>query len=348
MTERANFRPRTVHLSQKPNNRRPSNHFVNYPHYVITRADTAQEDILMIKYMLAAGALKAFSTNAWTRKIYRQLGNKLGNRSRNKGIPAHYIQRAHENLLKIETYGKIRDGMQLVELGTGWAHWEAVFTRLFYDVNFILFDVWDNRQFSGFHRYCSDLRRRLRTEVDRPAAQIDRAELILDQLINLNSFDEVYDLLGFKYVINDKGSLSAIDSGLIDLVISSDVLEHVHVNSIDTLMQDMFRILRSGGASSHQIVPYDHLAIYDRAVNGKNYIKYSDWAWKTFFENEVQYFNRVQQSEWIEKFSEHGFKILYEQITGRDDVSKIKISDRFSSYSNDDLESTVTHIIAVK
>ena len=36
----------------------------------------------MIKYGLAAFALKAFSLNATTRKAYRALGNTLGQRSR--------------------------------------------------------------------------------------------------------------------------------------------------------------------------------------------------------------------------------------------------------------------------
>ena len=38
---------------------------------------------------------------------------------------------------------------------------------------------------------------------------------------------------------------------------------------------------------------------YDTSVSAKNYLRYSDAVWKRWFENRVQYFNRVQRREWL-------------------------------------------------
>ena len=114
----------------------------------------------MLKYQLAAIALKAFSLNSATRKAYRWIGNRVGGKARSQWIKPSYLQRAHENLRFIEQRGAIADGMQLVELGTGWVHWESLFTRMFYDVKITLFDVWDNRQFGGFIHHAQQLRDR--------------------------------------------------------------------------------------------------------------------------------------------------------------------------------------------
>jgi len=300
----------------------------------------------MIRYALAAQALKFFSLNSATRKLYRSIGNLRGGKSRATAVKPHYIQRANSNLAYLEKYGAIGHGKVAMELGTGWVHWEALFTRLFYDVEFILFDVWDNRQFGGFKFYCSELRRRIATEVDRPREQIERAQTLLDEILTFDSFEAVYQRLGFRYVLNQTGFLDAISDNHLDLIISSDVLEHVPAKAVTELFAAMYRTLKPGGFIAHQIVPADHLLIYDKSVSGKQYLRYSDFVWRAFFENGVQYFNRIQHSEWVEKVRAQGFDILCEEITARIDVSDMKISKRFHNLPQSDLEATVTHLVA--
>jgi len=300
----------------------------------------------MLKYVLAAQALKFFSINDATKKLYRSIGNARGGNKRSTEIRSHYIQRANNNLSYLEKYGAVADGMSVMELGTGWVHWEALFTRLFYDVRFTLFDVWDNRQFPGFQFYCRELRRRLAGEVDRPADQLRRAESLLDEILTLSSFEAVYERLGFRYIINPTGSLDDIGDQTLDLIISSDVLEHVPAVAVPTLMTAMFRVLKPGGVSAHQIVPADHLLIYDGSVSGKQYLRYSDTVWRAFFQNDVQYFNRIQHSQWVDGFKQHGFEILCDEITAHIDISNIKVSERFRALPQSDLEGTVSQLLA--
>src|SRR5260370_1697746 len=112
----------------------------------------------MVKYCLTAMALKGFSCAPLTRRIYRELGNNLGEKKRvSAPMPAYYLERINRMLRIARTYGVPRDGIKLIELGTGWCHWEAITTKLFFDVHGILYDVWDNRQITALKNYVEQL-----------------------------------------------------------------------------------------------------------------------------------------------------------------------------------------------
>jgi SAM-dependent methyltransferase len=297
----------------------------------------------MLRYIAAAQALRFFSLNSVTRALYRRLGNVLGGRSRASKVDPIYIMRASENLKFAESVGAIRDGMRVMELGTGWVHWEALFTRLFYDLEIYLFDVWDNRQFAGFIHFARHLRANLRTEVDRPTDQINRAEALLDRVLTCANFDEVYALLGFKYILHEQGRLDALPEASLDLVISSDVLEHVDRDALPALVADLARVLKSNGHCVSQIVEEDHLRIYDRKVHSKNYMRYPDWVWQLFFENRVQYINRLQHSDFVALFAVN-FDIISEKIVSSAKHIPFKIAESFNRYDETDLCAGVTRL----
>jgi len=299
----------------------------------------------VIRYILAAQALRFFSINDATMGLYRKLGNWAGGKSRAKAIPPHYIGRADANLKFIESLDAIRDGMTILELGTGWAHWEALFTRLFYDVRGYIFDVWDNRQFGGFLQYAAQLRARLYDEVDRPRDQLDRAAALLDQILKCTGFEELYALLGFTYIVDGKGKLDAVPDQAIDLVISSDVLEHIPPEGLRQLLGDLKRVMKPGGICAAQIVEEDHLRIYDWAVHTKNYVRYSDFVWKMFFENRVQYINRLQHSDYVALFDGE-FEIVSEGVVASARELPFAVAPRFRNYSESDLKAGVTRIAA--
>jgi hypothetical protein len=105
----------------------------------------------MLGYMTTAAALNAFSLSPQTKQLYRWLGNTLGQRERiRRGLDMPYIGRAKKILELFEREQAIRDGDRLLEVGTGWVHWELTVLRLFYDVEITLFDVWDNRHLGAY------------------------------------------------------------------------------------------------------------------------------------------------------------------------------------------------------
>src|ERR1700694_855372 len=112
----------------------------------------------MIKYVMTAAVLKLFSATPQTRQGYRLLGNTLGQRRRIRaGLDRKYVERVKRLLQWCEQYKAINEGDQMLEIGTGWLHWESTIIRLFYDVEITLLDVWDNRQLHAYKSHYAQL-----------------------------------------------------------------------------------------------------------------------------------------------------------------------------------------------
>ena len=299
----------------------------------------------MLKYRMAAAALKLFSLNAATRRSYRMLGNVVGGRGRARAVKPWYLARADANLAFAERHGAIADGMQVMELGTGWVHWESLFTRAFYEVEAVLFDVWDNRQFEAFRFHAAELRRHLPRLTHRPAEVRAKADALLGKVVACTSFEEAYALLGWRYVIEPQGRLDALAGSSIDFAYSSDVMEHVPANTLPRLAADFSRIVKPGGFVTQQIVMADHLCLYDRSAHRKSYLRYDDATWNRWFANDVQHMNRWQHSDFVRLFREAGFAIVAEDWIEQQDASALEIAPRWRDYDRKDLDAAVTRLL---
>ncbi|HWM44759.1 MAG TPA: methyltransferase domain-containing protein [Burkholderiales bacterium] len=293
----------------------------------------------MIRYGMAALAFKTFSLNDATKQAYRWLGNRFGAKRRQNADLDVYVRRG--NLL-VELYRKHaapRPADRVLELGTGWMHWYAVYLRLFFDVRITTLDVWDNRQFAAFKSCFSRLRARMDREPVPPACRA-----ALDGVLAAQSFEQAYAALGLNHVIVPDGSLAQFPHAAFGSVFSMHVLEHVQRDAVPRLVADLHRILRPGAITIHQIGIDDHLAHYDRTASRKQYLAYSDRLWAALFENDVQYFNRLQLSDWIRAFEQAGFVVL-DTVAEKTDLRRLRISPAFSRYGHDDLACTIATLV---
>ena len=282
------------------------------------------------------------------RNVYRRLGNTVGNKRRSSGaMPAYYPERVRWMLRLQKQNHIVNDGDRIIELGTGWLHWEALTLRLFYDVNAVLFDVWDNRQLGGLKNYLRQLGPLLNEGFGMSSAEVRRAQLLIDEILKVESFDELYELLGFEYVVESSGSLRQFQSNSFQLVVSGGVLEHVKREALSTLIGETQRILKPGGWAVHSIDTADHLEHYDRTVSPKKYLSFSEEIWKRLFENQVQYINRTQRGEWLEMFKANGFELIEEEAR-RVDISSLRLADRYVQMDKGDLECTFLRLALVK
>lgn len=298
----------------------------------------------MLKYLLVAAGLKLFSASPQTRSLYRVLGNTWGARRRLKrGLLAEYIERARYTLELCQHYG-VSDGDRLLEIGTGWVHWESTIIRLCYDVEMTMFDVWDNRQFTAYQYYCQQFAGLVDQTLGLDGARSARAHQVLQAIGQARGFDEVYNLLGFRYVVDGSGRLDQLPDATFAALLSCNVLEHAQRALLPALTQDFYRVLQPGGYSFHKIDIGDHLSYYDRSVSKKHYLHYSDQTWQRYLENEVQYFNRVQRPEWLTLFQSAGFALVDEEIiSNRIDTSRI--SPAYRHLSPQDLACVATRLV---
>lgn len=289
----------------------------------------------MLKYYLVAAALKAASLNQTTKKFYRAIGNTLGQKKRqDRPIQPYYFERVKRNVTLTRNFGMFQGG-KMLEVGTGWMHWEAVTTRLFFDFEATLYDVWDNRQFAAMRRYLRGLRAALATGELQLEENPGQAIAMIDEICAFEDFQQVYARLGFEYVMDPMGELASLPDDTYDVVISAGVLEHVGRESAPRIIRAMSRVLKPGGYCIHSINITDHLYLYDRTASPKQYLSYSEAQWKRLFENEVQYINRIQRPEWFQIFSGFGFELVQESSDFRD-IGAIPIAPQFAGLAEKD------------
>ncbi|MDP9205200.1 MAG: methyltransferase domain-containing protein, partial [Gemmatimonadota bacterium] len=258
-----------------------------------------------------------------------------------------YLTRARRVLELCREHHLLRDGGNVLEIGTGWVHWEATVLRLFYDVNATLIDVWDNRQFSAYKHYLAQLGRYIDSDLGVSRVQSRRARSELARLLRAQSFDEAYELLGFQYVVDEEGALQCLADESFDFIVSCAVLEHVKLGILPTFMKNMARVLKPGGYSFHTIDIGDHLAYLDSSSHQKQYLAYSERVWKSLFENQVQYFNRVQRSEWIALFEDNRLELMsFDEASTT--LTGLRIAPQFQRFSASDLACTSLRVIHEK
>jgi SAM-dependent methyltransferase len=294
----------------------------------------------MIKYTATAFALKGFSLCGPTRSLYRFLGNAVGGRDRaHSKMPVYYIERVQRMLDLAKRFNLLRDGTRMVELGTGWMHWEALTTRLFFDIQADLYELWDNRQLDALKSYLKQLLNNLDQLTSITPAERTRATALAAKILEVPDFDTLYKLLGFRYVLEPEGMLAKLSSDSYDLAVSGGVFEHLPREGVPEYIRQTYRVLKPGSYAIHSINTTDHLHLYDRTASAKNYLRYSDRKWRLLFENQLQYINRLQRCEWMDIFERAGFVCL-EEISSRCDLSDITIHQQYRHIDKLSLETT--------
>ena len=272
----------------------------------------------MTRYRLVAACFRFFSGGPLRLRLYRALGNRLGARLRaQRGLPKLYLDRARLLIERIARLGLVHDGDRLLELGTGWVHWDSLIIRLFYDVRITLFDVWDNRGLAALKARCAALDTLFDRTFAPTPAQAERAHALLRAISQVASFDALYRLLGWEYVVQPDGELTGLSSGAYNAVYSCNVLEHVRRDSLPAYVADMARVLAPGGYAFHTIDLTDHMQAYAPAASPKEYLRYSEAEWQRRYTSQIAYFNRVQAPEWLQLFEDAGFELLEEEALGR-------------------------------
>jgi len=300
----------------------------------------------MIRYHLSALALKGLSCCEPARKLYRGLGNRLGGKKRTVGtMPNYYLDRVERNMSLCRKYGALQADDLLLELGTGWVHWEAITLRLFFDFQAVLYDVWDNRQLSALKSYIRQLQARFGQPGFLEGCDFDRARSVARKIEGAESFEDLYRILGFRYVLDPSGLMETLPRSAFRMVISAGVMEHIPAETAPQFVSNMGSLLVPGGLGIHSIAIMDHLAFYDRSASPKQYLAFSDAQWKFWCENGVQYINRIQRSNWLRMYADAGLTVL-EEISARVEVNDLKIHPQYRDLSREDIECTNLVVVA--
>jgi SAM-dependent methyltransferase len=186
--------------------------------------------------------------------------------------------------------------------------------------------------------------RRLGPELEPTAGRALRAP---DEV---SSADELDERFGIAYVAPRDARATGFDAASVDLVTSTNTLEHVPARDIPPILAECRRLLRAEGILSSRIDLADHYSYFDRSLTPHHFLRYDDSRWR-WLNSDLLYQNRLRRPDYLGAFADAGFEIVEEVAARPDDaglaaLARIDVAPRFRDYALDDLAVTSLVLVA--
>jgi len=253
----------------------------------------------MLKYATQKGlSLLPFGTgNAANRWLQRRFGGL-------RNEPIYGFRRALVLVWVLETHGCPVEGKTFCELGTGWDASAALALLSLGAAKVHSFDIdrhLDPRLMlkgESMIRYREGYQETdelpFSPDVDSIVGRTDPAKLRHD---------------AFIYHAPADARATGLPAESVDVYFSLAVLEHVRTAAMREILAESFRILKPGGFCYHYVQPAMHAVQVDPDATSVEYLRLSDFWWKTLFANDISHENRLRAPEYVQLLNEAGFEI---------------------------------------
>lgn len=264
-----------------------------------------------MRWLVKSALLACMSRVPAGRIAYHRLQKTLGT---NKLDFMESMSRSLELIEMIKTGGVEIEGMRCVEIGTGWRPFVAMLMRLAGAESIVTYDVnpWLDQQYA-FETY-----KVLRENLDSVATEIGisstTARERLPEVKQSTSLSETLKLFHIEYRCPGDARATQLETDSVDVVLSSNVLEHIPSEVLEEIHRESFRILRPGGVVAHRFNPGDHFSHSDSRITGSNFLKYSDKSWYWIGGSGLAFHNRMRCSEHLDLFCSAGFEIVEQRV----------------------------------
>jgi len=149
-----------------------------------------------------------------------------------------------------------------------------------------------------------------------------------------NSIEEMLRETTTNYYVDGLESLKSIQSNTVDFIFSQAVLEHIYLDEFEETINELFRIQKLGGISSHRIDFKDHLA------KSLNSLRFSKEFWESaWFASSGFYTNRLRESQVTDYFYKAGYEILVRETDCWEELPlpRAILHSEFEDFSDEDL-----------
>jgi hypothetical protein len=140
--------------------------------------------------------------------------------------------------------------------------------------------------------------------------------------------------------------------GNIGCVFSAGTLEHYAPEELAGEISRMARILPPGGVMSHVVDHRDHRWHVDKNISPLLHLTLEEVEYRRNFNNPLDYHNRWLRGKYVELFSRLGFRVQCKDVARYEEnltpFDRSKLASPFRQASESDLQSLVTHFIAVR
>jgi hypothetical protein len=156
---------------------------------------------------------------------------------------------------------------------------------------------------------------------------------------------------GIRYLAPADARRTDLESGSVDLVCTTSVLEHIPAGVLAEILEECHRICSDRGIMSHVIDYTDHYAHSDPSISIYNFLKFSDSEWAKY-NPAIHYQNRLRHFEYGQLFAASGFVTLAETSLQPDDaadlVARVPLSGRFREMSLEQLVPRTGHWVLAR
>ncbi len=302
----------------------------------------------MARWLVKAALQKGMSALPASESV-----NYLFQRHVSRSLPAseaafrRKFERATAHLRAYEEHGPGRPLGEAVlyEFGAGWdlavpvAYWALGAERQ------LLVDIHANLRPELVNGALERLRR-LAPELEAAAAR----EIRVPDAGAISSADDLRERFGIDYVAPRDARSTGFEDACVDLVTSTNTLEHIPAVDIPPILAECRRLLRPDGVMSSRIDLADHYSYFDRGLTPYNFLRYEDSRWR-WLNSDLLYQNRLRRPDYLGAFVEAGLAVVEETATRPDEaglaeLARLEVAERFRGYTLDDLAVTALVLVA--
>lgn len=102
--------------------------------------------------------------------------------------------------------------------------------------------------------------------------------------------------------------------GSIDLITSTNTLEHIPRDDIAAILRECHRLLRPDGVMSFQVDYKDHYSYFDRRLSPYAFLRHSPARWR-LYNPALHHQNRLRHSDYLTLFDAAGFDVVHADVT---------------------------------
>src|SRR5690606_7745293 len=162
---------------------------------------------------------------------------------------------------------------------------------------------------------------------------------------------ELREGYGIEYLAPGDARDVGLPDGSVDLVVTTNTLEHIPEEAIAKILRECHRLCRSGGVLSQVIDYSDHYSHPDPKLNDSSFLSHSERAWRRFNPPD-HYQNRLRHSDYRRLIEDAGFDVELDRPTQPDDaeakLAEVRLDSRFAAYPLEQVLPTAGHFVAFK
>jgi len=245
-------------------------------------------------------------------------------------------------------YGNRPNGFTSLEIGTGWYPIVPIGLFLAGADEIYTIDISSLLKTSAIHQTITKLldynaSGKLQTYL--PVIKAERLEVLKAALLLHNNPEAILETMHIKTTVGDAREMPFAD-GKMDLINSNNTFEHIPGFILADILVEFKRVLKPDGVMSHQIDMSDHFAHLDKSITIYNFLQYTDAQWDNI-DNSIQPQNRLRIADYRKLHQQAGFKVVEEinRPGSVADLKKVKLADKYKTYSDADL--AVSHTLMV-